>query len=182
MGDGGDLQCGLRFLLQPFQLTDGFGVGPHADQMVDIMEIAAGIRNHFLQNLSNGHSKRSPFPFLYRQQAAEPLSQVEAAAGLFPEGRHPPDDPQGNDQPYAYGQHDQGPARLPHAAEVTVDAKLNAHGPADRPRRSPAQWRRGWSGVRPGAGSSAEIPEYRPIRSWAEPARGTTRRRSDRWK
>ena len=70
MGDGGDLQCGLRFLLQPFQLTDGFGVGPHADQMVDIMEIAAGIRNHFLQNLSNGHSKRSPFPFLYRQQAA----------------------------------------------------------------------------------------------------------------
>ena len=37
MGDGGDLQCFLGLPVQALQLADGFGVGPHAHEMVDVV-------------------------------------------------------------------------------------------------------------------------------------------------
>ena len=57
MGDGGDLQCFLGLPVQALQLADGFGVGPHAHEMVDVVQVSVGKRNHFFHDLRDVHKE-----------------------------------------------------------------------------------------------------------------------------
>ena len=57
MGDGGNLQCCLGPPVQPLQLADGFGVGPHAHEMVDVVQVPVGKRNHFFHDLRDVHTE-----------------------------------------------------------------------------------------------------------------------------
>ncbi|MFQ9396231.1 MAG: hypothetical protein ACLR2E_22185 [Lachnospiraceae bacterium] len=42
MGDGGNLQNKLCLWIEPFQLADGFGIGPDLDQVVDVVDVSIG--------------------------------------------------------------------------------------------------------------------------------------------
>ena len=53
--DGGDLQKILRLRVQPLQFADRAGVGPDAQEMVNIVDIAIGCGDHFAENLCDGH-------------------------------------------------------------------------------------------------------------------------------
>lgn len=53
--DGGDLQKVLRLRVQPLQFADRPGVGPDAQEVVNVVDIAIGCVDHFAQNLCDGH-------------------------------------------------------------------------------------------------------------------------------
>ena len=63
VGDGRHLQNKLRVCVQPLQLTNGFGIGPHAAQVRDVMDIPFGKGDHLFHDLCNGHHLFS-LPFL----------------------------------------------------------------------------------------------------------------------
>ena len=53
--DGGDFQKVLCLRVQPLQFADRSGVGPDAQEMVNVVDIAVGCGDHFVQNLCDGH-------------------------------------------------------------------------------------------------------------------------------
>ena len=55
VGDGRHLQNKLRVCVQPLQLTNGFGIGPHTAQVRDVMDIPFGKGDHLFHDLCNGH-------------------------------------------------------------------------------------------------------------------------------
>ena len=55
VGDRRHLQNKLGLCVQPFQFTDGFGIGPHAAQVRDIVNVPLGKGNHLFHDLCNRH-------------------------------------------------------------------------------------------------------------------------------